>query len=84
MERVERINDSLRQMVPMLPSSDYDNQSQSNHSSAFKSKILNKSKVLKKEESKILSEQEDRFSMRSVPMSAITRRSNFTMLTLKT
>lgn len=64
---MEKINDSLRKMAPMLPPcEDLDT----------KSKISNK-----KELSKIINEQQSQFSL---PLTNLTKRSNFTMLTLKT
>ena len=69
MEQMEKINDSLRKMTPMLPpSDDHDNMSN------FQSRLGGR------EESKYLDNQ----SMRSIPLTTATKRSNFTMLTLKT
>lgn len=69
MEHMEKINDSLRKVAPMLPPCEDDNESK-----------ISGSRIGHREESKFL----DSHSMKSLPFTTVTRRSNFTMLTLKT
>lgn len=78
MDQMEKINDSLRKMAPMLPPCDYDgNKSVMDHN---RSRIDNRTPY--KEESKYL--YDDNQSMRSLPLTTMSKRSNFTMITLKT
>ena len=74
-DRIERINDSLRKVTPMLPPADGEG---SVMGSEFKPSRLESNY----DHSKFLTSQhDDKQSMRSLPMSTITRKSQVTMLT---
>ena len=76
MDQIEKINDSLRKIAPMLPSYDDDI-----HSSAQKSKIGFNKDISSYDHSKFLND--DRNSIHSIPLTVASRRSNFTLLTLQ-
>ncbi len=80
---MERINTTLMKVTPMLPAPDDDTMSVMSGGGKSKmgydhSKMSGIGNIPSYDHSKFL---DDKQSMRSMPMSVITRRSNFTMLT---
>jgi hypothetical protein len=69
---MERIDDSLRKITPMLThQSNYDFETESQHNSVINKSVMG-------------SNSRDNKSVMSMPMSVITKRTNLTMLTYKT
>lgn len=80
-DRIERINESLMKVAPMLPPSDANFDYDPPTHSALKSKLGDNHYKSEYDHSKFL---DDKQSVRSLPMSTATRKSNLTMLTHQT
>ena len=67
-EKIEKINQSLQRVTPMLPPPEHSMMESDKESNYDRSKFLN----------------DDTHSMRSMPLSVATKRSNFTLLSHQT